>query len=261
MRLNIGGFTLLEILVASAIMVAVTTFAAVGINTLLDYKRSEGAKSKLAYGALQVLDEVEKNWENKSTSLGNLLINERAYPFQFQLDGPASGYPSLSFFVNFPDGPRAICYGLAPLPAAISGGSSEAVGLFKLILDADSSGAVVDNFSPEKDLYAAFSPTDMAKIANLVSDLAVFFEVHLAKFADDGLTLEYLNHDAQAIKMYAGKWTLGGSFPTDIVFVEITVGVLVKSQQGEYFSLGGDERRKFLEKNGIKLSRLLPWRI
>jgi hypothetical protein len=256
------GFTVLEILIASAIMVAVVGFAAIGINTLLDYKKGEHAKSKLAYGALQILDEIEKNWENRSISLGNLLINEPAYPLQFRVDGPVSGYPSLSFFIHFAEGPRAICYSLAPLPAAMGGDLSGAVGLFRLILDVADSKAALENFSSDGDLSAAFSVTEMGKIANLVSDSAVFFEVHLIKLADDGFSLEYLNKDAQWIGVYGGKWTLGASHPADIAFLEVTVGVLPKSFHGAYFELSSAaERETFLAKNGIRLSRILPWRI
>ncbi|MDR1303182.1 MAG: hypothetical protein LBJ81_01015 [Puniceicoccales bacterium] len=256
------GFTVLEILIASAIMVAVVGFAAIGINTLLDYKNGEHGRSKLAYGALQILDEIEENWENRSVSLGNLLINEPAYPLQFRVDSPVSGYPSLSFFINSAEGPRAICYSLAPLPTALGGDFSGAAGLFRLILDGDESKAALENFSSDGDLSAAFPAAEVGRIANLLSDSAVFFEVHLIKLAADGFSLEYLNGDAQAIEVHGGKWSLGASHPTDIAFLEVAVGVLPKSFHGTYFGLSSvAEKGIFLTKNGIRLARLLPWHI
>jgi prepilin-type N-terminal cleavage/methylation domain-containing protein len=266
LKKNIRGFTLLEVLLASAIMVAMTTVAAVGIGTLLDYKKNENAKLKLAYEALQVLDEIERNGDNRSVSMGNLLVNEQAYPFQFQPlqireDGSIGGYPFLGFFVRFPEGPRAMGYGLGPLPAAINDGASAAIGLFRFILGADDSRVALENFSPGSDLGAAFPAGDRVKLANLVSDTLVFFEVHLIKLAADGFSLEYLNGDGQPIEMYAGEWTLGTSHPTDIAFTEIAVGLLPKSLHGQYFALTSAAKKFFLAKNGIQLSRMLPWRI
>ncbi|MDR0590816.1 MAG: hypothetical protein LBG09_03140 [Puniceicoccales bacterium] len=256
------GFTVLEILIASAIMVMVVGFAAIGIDTLLDYKKGEHAKAKLVYGALQVLDEIEKNWENRSISLGNLLINEPAYPLQFRLNSPIGGYPSLSFFVNSAEGPRAICYSLAPLPPAVGGDLRDAVGLFRLILDVGDSKAALENFSSEGDLSIAFPGVEVGKVANLVSDSAVFFGVHLIKLAADGFALEYLNKDAQGIGVYGGEWALGGFHPTDIAFLEVAVGLLPKFLHGVYFGLSSVvEKETFLAKNGIRLSRILPWRI
>ncbi|MDR1434918.1 MAG: type II secretion system GspH family protein [Puniceicoccales bacterium] len=259
------GFTLLEILIASVIMAAITTFAAVGINTLLDCKKTENEKPKLAFEAFQLLNEIEKNLENKCTSLGNLLIHENAYPFQFSPSGPGhdfenSAYPSLSFFIHSPEGPRAICYGLAPLPALISKNSPAALGLFKFTLDTASSVTILENFSSEDDLYTPFPTENMGKLANLLSDSTVLFEMHLVKLAPDGMALDYLNTDARAIKMYAGKWTLEGAIKfEDVLFTEITLGLLPKSLHGQYFS--SVDRKSFLKKNGFQLSRLLPWYI
>ncbi|MDR2812540.1 MAG: hypothetical protein LBB05_01975 [Puniceicoccales bacterium] len=257
---NVLGVTLLEFLVAGAITVAIAVSATVGINTLLDHKKNENTKPKLAYEAFQILNEIEKNFDNRSSSLGNLLINERTYPFQFQVNGPVNGYPSLSFFINSPEGPRAICYSLAPLPSAINVGSSGVVGIFKHILDVNDSATVLENFSLGNDLV--FNGNDVAKVANLVSELVVCFEVHLIRLANDGFSLEYLNKDAQIIKMYAGKWTLGASFPTDVTFIEIMVGLLPKSLHGSYFALASSaDKKSFIAKNGIQLTRILPWNI
>jgi hypothetical protein len=259
-RKNILGLTLLEFLVAGAITVAIVTFATIGINTLLDYKKNENAKPKLAYEALQILNEIEKNFDNRSSSLGNLLINERAYPFQFRVN--SSGYPSLSFFIRSPEGSQAIGYRLAQLPSAIGGDSAGAIGLFKLILNAGDSETILEKFSPGGDLSAAFSDADMVKIANLVSDSTMLFEVHLIKFASDGFSLEYLNDGAQTIEMYAGKWTLGISYPTDVQFLEIAVGLLPKSLHEQYFALASmADKKSFIAKNGIQLARILPWHI
>jgi hypothetical protein len=257
-RKNILGLTLLEFLIAGAITVAVVTFTTVGINTLLDYKKNENAKPKLAYEAFQMLNEIEKNFDNRSSSLGNLLHGECSYPFQFQIDG--SGYPFLSFFIHSSEGPRAICYRLAPSPSTIGGDSAGAIGLFKIIHSVSDSETILENFSPGSDLSAAFSGADTVKIANLASDSMMLFEVRLINFASDGFSLEYLNGEAQAIEMYAGKWTLGTSNPTNVAFTEITVGLLPKSLHGQYFQmLSAADKKSFLTKNGIRMSRILPW--
>jgi hypothetical protein len=213
------------------------------------------------------LDGIEKDRDNKCLSLGNLLCREQVYPLQYSpARGPVAGCPALMFFVNSEEGPKLICYSLGPLPSVMSGGDSSAMapcGLFKLTKDADSSATIWRNFETVADLSAEFNSRDLAKLANLVSECIVLLEVHLVKFNDDGFSLNYLNSDAQEIKINAEKSQIGVTSITlkDLAFVEITVGALLKSQHREYFSLANDLRKEFLEKNGIRLSRLLPWRI
>jgi hypothetical protein len=255
---NIGGFTVLEVMIAAAITVTIATFSLVGINTLLHYKKCENAKPKLTFEAYQMLDEIERDLENKSVSLGNLLINENAYPFQFQTNKPVNGYPSLSFFIQSPEGPRAVIYSLAPLPSPVSGGMASAVGLFRFMLNIAASKAI----NPEDNLDEAFSADGIVNLSNLLSENVVCFEVHLVRLGDDGLTLNYSHTGLQASRMYNGEWTVGSDHPGNIAFTEITFGLLERSQHGEYFALGSEaDRRTFLAKNGVRLSRLFPWRI
>ncbi|MDR3317727.1 MAG: hypothetical protein LBS71_02900 [Puniceicoccales bacterium] len=257
-RKNSFGFTLLEILMASAITVAVVVLAAVGLNTLLDHKKTENAESKLAFEAFQILEEIEKNLENKSVALGNLLINENNHPFQFRVNGPVTGYPSLNFFVYFAQGPRALCYSLAPLPSIINDDSTVMTGLFKLLLNTNASAAITQDFSSVESF------ANIGNIANMMSDSVVSFEVHLIKLDADGVSLEYLNEDAKEIKMYGGQWTVGEEEAQhqDVKFIEIEVGLLPRSLHATYFQITSDaDRIGFLNRNGFRLSRIMPWRI
>ncbi|MDR1907067.1 MAG: prepilin-type N-terminal cleavage/methylation domain-containing protein [Puniceicoccales bacterium] len=263
---NVSGFTLLEFLVASALTVLIATAAILGVNAVLDYKKNETMKPKLIWEANSVLDGIEKDFDNKCTSLGNLLCREQSYPFQyFPTQGPIANYPSLLFFVNAADGPQLLCYSLGRLPSAIGGDNTATspCGLFKLIKDVNASAALWQNFESIADLHTEFNGGDVAKLAHLISESVVLFEVHLVKFQADGISLDYLNTDAQLIKINTGQGVLNANNINlkDLAFTEITVGVLSKSQHKEYFSLTGDQRKTFLAKNGAKLSRLLPWRI
>jgi hypothetical protein len=262
---SILGFTLLEFLVAGGLTVAIATAAIVGVNAILDHKRNETVKPKLILEASGILEMIERDFDSKCTSLGNLLCRERSYPLQyFPEQGPIANYPSLMFFINSADGPQLLCYTLGRLPSAIGGDATATspCGLFKSVKDATSSATIWQNESVI-DLHTTFIGSDVANLAHLVSESVVLFEAHLVKFQSDGISLNYLNTDAQLIKINGGQGVLGGTDiePKDLAFMEITVGVLAQSQHKEYFSLANNLRKAFLEKNGVRLSRLLPWRI
>ncbi|MDR1366569.1 MAG: hypothetical protein LBJ13_01520 [Puniceicoccales bacterium] len=264
-----SGFTILEFLVASGLTVTIATAAILGVNAILDYKKNETTKPKLILEAYNILNEIEKNFDNRCVSMGNLLLREQCYPFQyFPTGGPVTNYPSLVFFVNSADGPQLLCYSMGRLPSVLGGDvtTTSPCGLFKSIKDATSCATIWQAFETVVDLYTEFIGDDgdkVAKLANLISEVVVLFEIHLVRFESDGISLKYLNTDAQLIKINMGLGTLGEDNidPKDLAFMEITIGTLLKSQHKKYFSLGADERRAFLEKNGERLSRLLPWRI
>jgi hypothetical protein len=262
---SVLGFTLLEFLVAGGLMVAITTAAIIGVNAILDHKRNETVKPKLILEASGVLEAIEKDFDNKCTSLGNLLCREWSYPLQyFPTEGPVVDYPSLIFFIDSADGPQLLCYTLGRLPSVIGGDgtATSPCGLFKSVKDATSSATIWQSGSVT-DLHSAFTGSDVANLVHLISESVVLFEVHLVKFQADGITLTYLNTDAQIIKINGGRGVLGVADVElkDLAFMEITVGLLAQSQHKEYFSLANDQRKTFLEKNGVKLSRLLPWRM
>jgi hypothetical protein len=263
---NILGFTLLEFLIAGGLTVAVATAAIVGINTILDYKRGETVKPKLILEASSVLEMIERDFDSRCVSLGNLLFREQSYPFQyFPTQGPVANYPSLMFFINSADGPQLLCYSLGRLPSSIGGDATATspCGLFKATKDAGSSSAIWENFESAIDLHTQFNGSDVPNLAGLISESVVLFEVHLVKIQTDGTSLDYLNTDARIIKINGGQCTLdvANIALKGLAFVEITVGVLAKSQHKEYFSLEVGKRKTFLEQNGVRLSRLLPWRI
>lgn len=262
---SILGFTLLEFLVAGGLTVAIATAAIVGVNAVLDHKRNETVKPKLILEASDVLELIERDFGNKCTSLGNLLCRERSYPLQyFPTQGPVVNYPSLMFFINSAEGPQLLCYTLGRLPSVIGGDATATspCGLFKSIKDATSSATIWQNESII-DLHTAFTGSDVANLAHLISESVVLLEVHLVKLQSDGISLNYLNTDAQVIKINGGQSVLGVTDIElkDLAFVEITIGVLAQSQHKEYFSLANNLRKAFLEKNGVRLSRLLPWRM
>jgi hypothetical protein len=264
-----SGFTILEFLIASGLTVTIATAAILGVNAILDYKKNETTKPKLVLEAYNVLNEIERNFDNKCVSMGNLLHREQCYPFQyFPNGGPITNYPSLIFFINSADGPQLLCYSMGHLPSVLGGDATNTspCGLFKSIKGAASCVAIWQTFESVADLCTEFIEDNgdrIAKLANLISEVVVLFEIHLVKFQSNGISLEYLNTDAQLIKINMGLGTLGATNIDlkDLAFMEITVGTLLKSQHREYFSLGADGRRAFLEKNGVRLSRLLPWRI
>ncbi|MDR0580508.1 MAG: hypothetical protein LBG04_00100 [Holosporaceae bacterium] len=263
---NNSGFTILEFLIASGLTAAIATAAILGVNAILDHKKNEMAKPKFIAEAYDMLNEIERNFDNRCASLGNLLCREQSYPFQyFPTEGPISNYPSLIFFINSADGPQLLCYSMGPLPSVLGGNATTTSpsGLFKITINAASSVTIWQNFEPTANLHTNFTGNGVATLANLISESVVLFEVHLVKFQSDGISLDYLNTNGQLIKINGGSGTLGfGNInPKDLAFVEFTVGTLPKSQHKEYFSLAADGRRTFLEKNGTKLSRLLPWRI
>ncbi|MDR1591193.1 MAG: hypothetical protein LBR92_04355 [Puniceicoccales bacterium] len=261
---DILGFTLLEFLVVGGLTVAVTTAAIVGVNAVLDYKKNETVKPKLLLEAGNILEMIERDFDNKCTSLGNLFCREQSYSFQyFPTQGPIAHYPSLSLFIHSADGPQLLCYALGPLPETIGGDGTvtSPCGLFRAIKDAESSAPIWQDFESDISLYAQFA--NVANLACLVSESVILFEVHLVKIQADGTSLDYLNTSAQIVQINGGQCTLDLTNVSlkDLAFVEITVGVLAKSQHKEYFSLAADRRKIFLEQNGIRLSRLLPWRI
>lgn len=262
---SILGFTLLEFLVAGGLTVAIATAAIVGVNAILDHKGNETVKPKLILEASGILELIERDCDNKCTSLGNLLCREQSYPFQyFPIQGPVANYPSLMFFIDSADGPQLLCYTLGRLPSVIGGDNTvtSPCGLFKSVKDATSSATIWQNESAI-DLHTAFTGSDVANLAHLISESIVLFEVHLVEFQSDGISLNYLNTDAQIIEINGGRGVLGTADVElkDLAFVEITVGALAQSQHKEYFSLTNDQRKAFLEKNGVRLSRLLPWRM
>ncbi|MDR2807087.1 MAG: prepilin-type N-terminal cleavage/methylation domain-containing protein [Puniceicoccales bacterium] len=270
---NNSGFTLLEILLASAITVTLTTFAVIGTTVLLDYKIHESVRSKLAFEALQLLNEIEKDWENKYVALGNLLIDEPSTPLQFQREDPRTHYPSLTFFIHTSEGPKVIYYGigsLTSLPLAIRKDATHAVGLFRFILERDVSSDILAPFL-SFDATSSLSLlnlmemhiTQNIRLANLRSPNVVFLELCLIKKqTENPWLLEYLNVDAQDIEIKHGQWTLGTTYPKDIAFVEVSIGVLEKALHHTYFALPSmSDRKSFLARNGFRLSRLLRWRI
>jgi hypothetical protein len=263
---SVSGFTLLEFLVAGGLTVAIVTAAIMGVNAILDHKRNETVRPKLILEVNGVFEMIERDFGNKCVSLGNLLCREQSYPFQyFPTQGPVVNYPSLMFFIDSADGPQLLCYTLGPLPAVIGGEGTitSSCGLFKSVKDATSSATIWQNFESAIDLYTAFTGS-VTNLAHLISESVVLFEVHLVKFSSDGISLNYLNTDAQIIKINGGQGVLGAANVElkDLAFVEVTIGILAQSQHEEYFALTNDNQRMiFLEKNGTRLSRLLPWRI
>jgi hypothetical protein len=159
------------------------------------------------------------------------------------------------------EGPKIMGYHLAPLPVVVRATAINATGLFRISLDADESKAVLENFQPNSDLSDAFPSGEISKLPHLVSESVVLFEIHLVKLAADGISLEYLNTDAQVIKLYGGKWTLGVNHPQDIMFLEVTLGLLPKSSHDIYHNTASiPDKKAILNKSGIRLSRLVPWR-
>jgi hypothetical protein len=261
-----SAFTILEFLIASGLTVAITAAAILGTNAFLDYKKNETTKPKLILEAYDILNGIEKNLENKCVSMGNLLRREQSYPLQYLTNGPIANYPSLIFFINSSAGPQLLCYSMGHLPLVFGGDATNTspCGLFKLIRDATSSATIWQNSeSMVGNQSMVDNGDDVAKSANLISEAVVLFEVRLVKFQSDGISLEYFNTDVQPIKINMGSGTLGATDINlkDLAFMEITIGTLSKSQHKKYFSLDTNNRRIFLEKNGTKLSRLLPWHI
>ena len=126
-----SAFTLIELLVASSLTALLALGLVSGVNSVLDHKQLETSKPNLAMECFQVMNLLERDMEQKTTSIGNLFLRDQAYTFEYNTIAPVTNHPSLSFFRDSKEGPIALCYSVGTLPEAIQNGANNACGLFR----------------------------------------------------------------------------------------------------------------------------------
>ena len=257
-----SAFTLIELLIASSLTALVMFALIAGLNAFMNHRQLETSKPSLAIECYQVLNMMENDLTQKCTSLGNLVRRGHAYAFEYTVSASIGDHPSLSFFKNSKKGPLALCYGTRALPNAIQNQEKNAYGLFRVLKSENDSYLLWSN--EVEEISAEFTDDELCLLKNLISESIVHFEIHLAKFSSDRLTLDYLNTDAQDIRIFQGKGLLNKDVfeLRQLAFLEITLWAVGKSQQNEYWERqSDDEKSEYVQKQGIKMSRLVPWYI
>ena len=253
-----SGFTLVELIIASSLTALLVLGLVSGVNSVLDHKQLEISKQNLAMECFQILNLMERDIENKTTSMGNLFYRDQAYTFEYNTSAPIENHPSLSFFRFSEEGPVALCYSVGSLPNAIQNNEKNACGLFRATkTEADS----YELWNAEAhNLSKNFS--EICTIDNIISESIVHFEIHLVKLKQNDVTLEYLNTSAENVTIFKGKGTCGSNNFSlkQLSFIEVTLWAVSKSQQAEYWAISDvADRQTFVQKKGIKLSRMIPF--
>lgn len=266
------GFSLIEILVACSLTVLIATSITMGVNSIISCRERVLSKEQQASQAFVLIDNIENSIDKKCPSLGNWLINELSYPFQYKENFPQKGDSSLAFFVRTDDGPCLVAFICSHLPTTLGGisDSDSPRGLFQIRKSISESSTIFSNFSSSSDLLSNFSATDCS-LFNLLSDEVVSLRIKLITSPvkhDNSLgnsdRLKYIELADPSFLIYSGKIYSGTS--TDSVefleFLDISVNVLGKDLHEQYFNLTLDsEKKNFLTKRGYTLSRIIPWRI
>ncbi|MDE6575808.1 MAG: hypothetical protein K2L24_00145 [Opitutales bacterium] len=252
-----SAFTIVELLIASVSSALLLIFMMFAVQKILDQKQRENFKCDLLEECYQILNLLACDWEQKTISVGNFLLRESSYPVIY-----TRSKPQLMFFRDTPKGPQLVCYAVGTLPKNQNIGLAGEV-FFQAVKSVEESKeifkATAESSEVEEENY--FSDDEIFTFSNLISENVVDLTVIPMEFDPDDqkwipFTIKSFTVDR------GGIWSEGQEISNtrNLGFAEVTVVALANAQQSEYKKCLNDEsRRDFLHKNGVRLTRVIPW--
>ncbi|UPA28396.1 MAG: hypothetical protein LW808_003815 [Verrucomicrobiota bacterium] len=252
-----SAFTIVELLISSASSALLLIFMMFAVQKILDQKQRENFKCDLLEECYQILNLLERDWEQKTISVGNFLLREPSYPVIY-----TRSKPKLMFFRDTPEGPQLVCYAIGTLPKNQNIGLS-GEGLLQATKSVEESKVIFRDTSERIEVGEEnyFSDDEIFTFSNLISENIVDLTVIPMEFDPDDqkwipLTTKSFTVDRGVI----GSEGQEISNTRNLGLSEVTVIALANAQQAEYKKCSNDDaRRDFLRKNGVRMTRVMPW--
>ena len=277
------GFSLIEILVAAGLTVIISIALYAGVNSLTSSRKDALTRERLAILTYDVLDDIEKKLEEKSTSLGNLFIKDISYPFTYKKNYPNNGDESIAFCITINNKPCLVAYICTQIPEIISENyhSDNVRGLYFLQKTEVETETILSNFTKNSNLLENFSTSDCT-ISTLIAEEIIGINITLAEIplkyenriaVDDenyqtkceDLMLKYIDlEDSDEFLIYSGKIISNSTEIScyNLQLLDVRVQSLDKILHEKYFTLTSEaEKKNYIQKYGFQMSRLIPWYI